>query len=238
MGLSALRVEALTKRYGRQRALADVSFSVESGSLCALLGGNGAGKSTLLGILSTLVRATSGTVTYSDGEREQPAGATLRREIGVLAHDSFLYGGLSAVENLLFFAKLYEVADPLARISTLLDEVGLSEEARTRACGEYSRGMLQRVALARALLADPSVLLLDEPFTGLDRTGAQALARTMKRAKVEGRLILCVTHDLESIGDVTDHVVMLASGRLVADEKADGGFSYAQLRELYHLHAA
>jgi heme exporter protein A len=236
MALSRVEVRGLGKRYGQHRALANVELSLAAGEVCALLGPNGAGKTTLIGILSTLVRPTAGQVRYLDGDGERASDDRLRAEIGLLAHASLCYGELSAIENLVFFAGLYGVADAAGRAATLLDEVGLEPRARTQPARTYSRGMLQRLALARALLARPSLLLLDEPFTGLDRDGAQALGQRLGRAKADGAIV--VTHDLEAIAGVTDHAVVLRGGKLAGRERAAAGFSYAELRELYHRHAA
>src|SRR5690606_23286251 len=116
---------------------------------------------------------------------------------------------------------LYEVADARARATALLDEVGLEPRARLRPARTYSRGMLQRLSLARALLHDPRILLLDEPFTGLDRTGALALGKALARAKQRGCILLVVTHDLESIGGLTDHVAVLRRGKLAFEERRE-----------------
>jgi len=237
VALSTIEVARVGKRFGEHRALANVDLTLAAGSVCALLGPNGAGKTTLLGILSTLVRQTSGEVRYLDGATARPVDDSLRRDIGLLAHSSLCYDELTAIENLTFFGALYGVADVAARATELLDEVGLEPRARSRVVRTYSRGMVQRLALARALLARPSLLLLDEPFTGLDRGGALALGARLGRAKAEGAIVLCVTHDLEAIADVTDHVVVLNRGKLACDERAAAGFSYAALREVYHRHA-
>lgn len=236
MAIDTVSVTKLTKRFGHHRALANVSLSFESGRMCALLGPNGAGKSTLLGILSTLVRPSSGEVVFRDGDHPVPAGSQLRAQIGVLAHNSFVYPELTGIENLEFYGKLYGLADVAGRAAQLLDEVGLDERARARTARTYSRGMLQRLALARALMHDPPLLLLDEPFTGLDRKGAEALAANLARAKERGCVMIVVTHDLESIADITDHVAVLRRGKLVfEDSKAPGsGFSYQDLKALYH----
>ena len=239
--IDTVRVKALTKRYGQHRALAGVDLTLAAGSMCALLGPNGAGKSTLLGILSTLVRPSDGEVVFEAAGEPAARGDGLRRQIGVLAHEAFLYAGLSGTENLRFYGQLYGVADAEARGAQLLDEVGLDAEARKRPAGGYSRGMIQRLALARALLHDPQVLLLDEPFTGLDRRGAEALAGTLAAARRDGRLVVVVTHDFESIEGVTDHVAVLRRGKLVFEDRREpgdssSGFSYAELKEIYHSH--
>jgi hypothetical protein len=142
--IDAVAIRGLTKRYGATRVLANVNLDLSAGSLCALLGPNGAGKTTLLGIVSTLVRPSSGQIAYRAGSEEVPAGGALRRAIGVLAHDSFLYGGLSAIENLAFYARLYELEDGARRAATLLDEVGLAEEARGRPVRTYSPSCTSR----------------------------------------------------------------------------------------------
>ena len=125
--LSSIVVEKVSKRYEDHRALAAVDLTLTAGSVCALLGPNGAGKSTLLGILSTLVRATAGTVGYLEGERRRKLDDRLRADIGLLAHSSLCYGELTAIENLEFFATLYGVPDGAARAQTLLDELAALE---------------------------------------------------------------------------------------------------------------
>jgi heme exporter protein A len=238
VALDLVTVAKVAKRYGHQRALAGVDLELRAGSVCALLGPNGAGKTTLLGILSTLVRATGGEVHYHDGGRRRKVDDELRRDIGVLAHASLCYGELDAVENLRFFGTLHDLPDLDARVTELLDEVGLDEKARARAVRTYSRGMVQRLALARALLGRPSLLLLDEPFTGLDRGGALALGKRLAAVKATGAIVLVVTHDLEAIAGITDHLVVLRRGQIgFADRRAEG-WSYDDLKGLYHAHAA
>jgi heme exporter protein A len=236
--LQSVTVSSLTKRFGPQRALAGVDLELRAGSMCAVLGPNGAGKSTLLGILSTLMRQTSGEVVYraEDGAGVLD-GEELRRQIGVLAHSAFVYGELSGVENLLFYASLYDVADGAARAAALLAQVGLDERARHRAARTYSRGMLQRLALARAMLHDPRLLLLDEPFTGLDRAGAAALSATLAEAKRGGRIMLVITHDLEAIGGFVDHVAILRAGKLAYEARDEQGFGYEALKDVYHRYS-
>lgn len=232
--LSRVHIAKVAKRYGSERALAGVSLELAAGSMCALLGHNGAGKTTLLGIVSTLVRPSDGRVTYRAGEAEL-AGADVRREIGLLAHQSLCYSELSARENLHFFAGLYELDASAAALDAVLDRVGLEARARDRAARTYSRGMLQRLALARALLTKPSLLLLDEPFTGLDRGGAIALGAELGKLRDAGAIVVVVTHDLEAIAGRTDHVAILRRGQLVFEER--GSYDYERLKDVYHQHA-
>ncbi len=232
--LDQVQITKVTKRYGNERALAGVSLELTNRSMCALLGHNGAGKTTLLGILSTLVRPTDGRVTYrTDGH--DVTGEAVRREIGLLAHSSLCYGELTARENLELFAGLYSVDSSTAAINAVLDRVGLEPRARDRASRTYSRGMLQRLSLARALLTRPSLLLLDEPFTGLDRGGALALGAELGTLRDAGAIIVVVTHDLEAIAGRTDHVAILRRGQLVLEDR--GAYDYEQLKDLYHRHA-
>ncbi len=237
MSIDSVEVRGLGKRYGLHRALHGVDLDLQSGGVCALLGPNGAGKSTLLGILSSIVRPSSGKVRYLSDGKAIAAGAQLRRDIGVVAHESFLYSGLTALENLRFWGKLYDVNDLEARSRALLTEVGLDEKAWNRAAGTYSRGMVQRLSVARTMLHEPSVLLLDEPFTGLDRGGAQALAQALSGAVSRGAVVLVITHDLESIAGITNHVVVLRRGKRVFEERRDDGYSFEDLKSTYHEHS-
>ena len=232
--LDRIQIAKVGKRYGSERALASVTLELTAGTMCAVLGHNGAGKTTLLGIVSTLVRPTGGAVAYHAGGREV-TGADVRREIGMLAHAPLCYGDLTARENLALFAGLYEVDGSAPAIDGLLDRVGLERKARDRAARTYSRGMVQRLALARALLTRPSLLLLDEPFTGLDRDGALALGEQLGALRDAGAIVVVVTHDLEAIAGRTDHVAILRRGQLVFEER--GAYTYEQLKDTYHRHA-
>jgi heme exporter protein A len=235
--IEKVQIAKVAKRYGGERALASVSLELAGRSMCALLGHNGAGKTTLLGILSTLVRPTSGSVAYHGGGGGAVlTGDAVRREIGMLAHASLCYAELSARENLELFAGLYGVDSSSAAVEAVLDRVGLEPRARGRASRTYSRGMVQRLALARALLTRPSLLLLDEPFTGLDRGGALALGAELAALRDGGAIVVVVTHDLEAIAGRADHVAILRRGQLVFEER--GAYDYEQLKDLYHRHAS
>jgi heme exporter protein A len=232
--LDRVQISKVGKRYGSERALASVTLELTARSMCAVLGHNGAGKSTLLGIVSTLVRPTGGTVAYH-AKGGAVTGAEVRRQIGLLAHTSLCYGDLTARENLALIAGLYDVDGSAAAIDAVLDRVGLDRKARDRAARTYSRGMVQRLALARALLTRPSLLLLDEPFTGLDRDGALSLGEQLGGLRDAGAIVVVVTHDLEAIAGRTDHVAILRRGQLVFEER--GTYTYEQLKDAYHRHA-
>ena len=237
LGVAALdqvQVKKLTKRYGSERALGGVSLELTAGSMTALLGHNGAGKTTLLGIVSTLVRPTDGAVSYR-AKGAEVTGEEVRREIGMLAHSSLCYGELSAHENLELVAGLYGIDGGRAALTAALDRVGLDPKARDREARTYSRGMLQRLALARALLTRPSLLLLDEPFTGLDRDGALALGEQLGVLRDAGAIVVIVTHDLEAIAGKTNHLAILRRGQLVFEDR--GSYTYEALKDVYHQHA-
>ena len=232
--LDQVQIRKVAKRYGHERALAGVTLDLAAGSMCALLGHNGAGKTTLLGVVSTLVRPSDGTVVYR-AQGSAVTGGEVRREIGMLAHASLCYGDLSARENLALTAGLYGIDASPAALDAALDRVGLHRKARDRQARTYSRGMVQRLALARALLTRPSLLLLDEPFTGLDRDGALALGEQLGALRDAGAIVVVVTHDLEAIAGRADHVAILRRGQLVFEER--GTYTYEQLKTVYHRHA-
>jgi heme exporter protein A len=237
VALTRITINKVAKRFGYERAVANVSLELRQASACALLGHNGAGKTTLLAMLSTLVEPTSGTIHYFRNSVEAARDNELRRDIGLLSHSSLCYGDLSAIENLELFAKLYGVTDHRSNIDAMLDAVGLDPKARTRIAKTYSRGMMQRLALARALLPTPTLVLLDEPFTGLDRGGAMALGATIGKLKQRGAIVVIVTHDLEAISGIADHVAVLRRGALVHESRvadASSGFSYVELKDAYH----
>jgi heme exporter protein A len=205
---------------------------LRSGEATALLGPNGAGKSTLVGILATLVHPSSGQVRYGGREPDDE----LRRAIGVIAHESLCYGDKSGRENLEFFARLYDVAQPEARAAELLERVGLVD-AQERPARTYSRGMMQRLSVARALVHHPQLLLCDEPFTGLDRAGVDLLGRLLAEERGRGAILVVVTHDFEAVAQLIDRVVVLARGRIARDEPSPVARTSAALAELYRTAA-
>jgi len=212
----AVQAEDLVKDYGFRRVLDGVSLSVPQGTFCTLFGPNGAGKTTLVKILTTLSRPTSGTVRIAGLPVRGAETARVRSKIGFLSHQPLLYDGLTGLENLVFFARLYGVSDARTRAAALLNEMRLWER-RDDFTGTYSRGMLQRLAIARALLHDPEILLLDEPFTGLDPAAARLLAGLLARLREGGRSAVVVTHDLEGGLALSDRWAILVAGRIVSE---------------------
>ena len=207
-----LIARALTRRYGRVRALADVSFACAGGDAIALVGPNGAGKSTLLTLLSTLARPTSGEILY-DGRPAAAWGSRLRRRRGGLGHDVSLYPELTARENLTFFGRLFALPNLTQRVDAALASAGLEPRADA-VVATFSRGMRQRLAIERALLHAPDILLFDEPFTGLDESASEALVSRLVRARDAGACILFSSHDFEHAERVATRVAMLDAGRL------------------------
>ena len=213
LDFETLSVEDVSRHFGRRRALSRVSFQAQRGSVLGLLGPNGAGKSTMLGILGTLQRQTSGHVRYGSHEAGSH-GAALRAAIGVLGHDLFLYPELTARENLVFFAALSGVTDPAAAAAASLERAGLADRGDDQV-GSFSRGMRQRVALERALIHRPRLVLLDEPFTGLDDASTGMLVNRLRGLRDEGAIVLLATHDLDLAEGLLDHAVFLRDGKIV-----------------------
>ena len=211
--MSYLKVRNLTKSFGPLKAIDGIDLDLEKGKTIAIFGGNGAGKTTLVKIISTLMRPSSGIVQIGDTEDGRNADS-VRRMIGFISHSLFLYKDLNAVENLRYFGRLYGVQGLEDRISKLLTDFGLLPRMYDPVM-TYSRGMLQRLALARALIHNPVLLLLDEPFTGLDRSAAATLTGYIGRHKSEGGATILVTHDLEMGYSVADELAVLTNGKLL-----------------------
>ena len=218
----------VTLDFDRRRALNRVTTTFRSGEIVAVLGPNGAGKTTMLFVAATLLKPSSGDVRF--GEWSRDAGGALRGRIGLVGHDLYVYADLSAAENLRFFARLYDVSDAEARVTSALERAGLDGRA-DESIGTYSRGMRQRLAIERALIHDPRLVLLDEPFTGLDETSADALGRRLRGLRDAGRIVVITTHDIEAVEGLADRAVVLQRGRLAAIEPGPGS-----LRERYRRH--
>ncbi|HEX6213997.1 MAG TPA: heme ABC exporter ATP-binding protein CcmA [Vicinamibacterales bacterium] len=229
--MNQLKVVDVARHFGRRKALSQVNFTCSAGEIVGLLGPNGAGKSTLLNILATLLAPSKGSITYGDRSAQQ-GGAELRASIGMLGHDLFLYPELTARENLTFFGHLYGLPDVPRVVEHALEQAGLSARADDFVSG-FSRGMRQRVALERALLHDPKLILLDEPFTGLDQASAAALVARLRNRQQAGCLIVLATHDLDIADSLLTKAMFLIGGKPVADPGGGG-----QLRERYQAAVA
>ena len=215
-----LELRDLSRHFGRRKALARVSLTCRAAEIVGLLGPNGSGKSTLLSIVSTLLSPSAGEVRYGD-RTARAWGPGLRARLGLLGHDLHLYPELTARENLAFFGGLYALDDLSGRVDRALARAGLSDRGGDVVSG-FSRGMRQRLALERALLHEPRLLLLDEPFTGLDDASAQALIARLRELRGAGCIVLLATHDLDLADGLFDSAAVLREGRLVALHRGGG----------------
>jgi heme exporter protein A len=213
----AVEARGVEKWYGPLPAVRGIDLSLARGEFLTIFGPNGAGKSTLLRMLCGAVRPTRGTV-HIGGAEVGGDEEGWRRKIGLLSHQTFLYPGLSAAENLDFYARLYSLPDRKRRVEQALAEVGLSERRGDRV-RTFSRGMQQRLALARTLLHDPEVVFLDEPYTGLDPHASAMLRAVLDRLKDGRRTVVLVTHNLSQGLEQADRVAVQVGGRWVSDER-------------------
>ena len=225
----AIVLENVEKRFGRLAALEGIDLNVPGGAL-ALLGPNGAGKSTLLRLVATLSKPTRGRI-FIRGIDARKEPERVRAGIGLISHQTLLYEDLTAGENLRFYGRLYGLYDLKERVRQALEGVGLSSREHDRVRG-FSRGMKQRLAVARATLHHPTILLLDEPFAGLDAAACDMLSKRLHQLRREGRTVILVTHDLHRGLALTDRFAILNRGRFVAKGET-GGLSLEALENCY-----
>jgi heme exporter protein A len=211
-----LQAQGIRRAFGPRVVLRGLDLALAAGETLAIVGPNGAGKTTLLRILAGLIKPSAGEVTL-DGVKLTPAEPASRRTVGLLSHRSLLYDDLTVYENLVFAARLMGVADPKSAAKFALAEVDLSARAddspRT-----LSRGLLQRAAIARALIHKPRLLLLDEPFTGLDAVASERLQRLLRERRPAGLGTVVVTHQVAEVWDFADRVVALVGGNWALEE--------------------
>jgi heme exporter protein A len=215
MAVAAIQTQGLTKSFGGLPVLRGVDFTLAAGEAVALFGPNGAGKTTLLRLCATLLRPSGGAVKIF-GVAGGDGNPAVRRRIGFLSHQSFLYPDLTPVENLSFYARMFHVAEPARRVADLIEQVGLIGWAN-RPVRTLSRGLEQRCALARALLHEPDLLLLDEPFTGLDVDASATLRAVLSVAHQRGAALVMTTHDVGHGLACCGRAVILARGELAWD---------------------
>jgi ABC-type multidrug transport system ATPase subunit len=227
---AALSIRDVSQRYGPQWALARVSLDVPAGRRLSILGPNGAGKSTLLHILATLNLPTAGDVLV--GETSLMTNpAALRHQVGLVAHKPLLYPHLTVLENLSFFGRLYDLPNWSARAEMLLKQVRLWSKRHAQV-QSLSQGQKQRVAIVRALLHDPDIVLMDEPYAGLDLRAAEQLDALLDTLTAQGHTLVFTTHDLQRSYDQADQVVILADGRIVYEAQTHL-IDFGALRDKY-----
>lgn len=212
-----ITVKKLVKRFGLKTVLRGVDFEVQPGEFVALLGPNGAGKTTFLRILASLSRPSLGQVTVA-GHQLPHEAAAVRARLGVVSHLPLLYGDLTAEENLRFYARMYGITNFQARITEVLEMIGL-ENRRHDLVRTFSRGMQQRLAIGRAVLHDPEVILFDEPYTGLDQDASAMLDEVLKTVAAKGRTVVMTSHDLARAEDLATRFDILSRGVIAASAK-------------------
>ncbi|NQV30578.1 MAG: heme ABC exporter ATP-binding protein CcmA [Candidatus Marinimicrobia bacterium] len=217
MIIPALQIDNVSKDFGRIIALRGITFSVAPGEFVSILGRNGAGKTTLLNIISGVSKPSEGSVQLFGSD---PSDRQNKAKLAVISHEMFLYENLTAVENLEYYSRIYNVPDASQRIDQVLRDIELTHR-RFDLVSTYSRGMSQRLTIARALLHEPAMLLLDEPFTGLDQHAIGMLIDLLKKQREMGRTILLTTHDLHTAKELSDRFIILEKHRIVKDGKME-----------------
>ncbi|MFE8698194.1 heme ABC exporter ATP-binding protein CcmA [Cytobacillus sp. FJAT-53684] len=214
-----LELKNITKVIGEKIILRNFSLALEQGKSVAVVGPNGAGKSTFFKLAAGLMQQTSGEILLN-GEQIKKKSLLLKKKVGYLGHESFLYNALTPIENLTFYGKLYKVKNMEEKITELLRAVGL-HYFKDIPIRSFSRGMMQRLAIARVLLAEPEFLLLDEPHTGLDQEAVSLLNQLIKERQNKGVAILLISHDFEQVINVCDQVLILNKGKVVDEKDID-----------------
>jgi len=208
----AVEVEGLSRRFGRRVAIRSLTFALHDGDCLSVFGPNGAGKTTLLRVLAGLLRPTSGSARIAGVDL--PGGAAARAVVGLISHQSMLYSALTALENVEFAAKLYGVSAPRQAAFRALERMRITDRADSPV-RSLSRGMQQRVSIARAMVHDPRVVLLDEPYTGLDEVGAAALTDALHALKRQGAALILVTHHLGEGLALATHTAIMREGQFI-----------------------
>ncbi len=228
--MASIEVRGLTKAFGNHVALRGVNLSVAEGEFLTLFGPNGAGKTTLVRIIASLTRPTAGTVLVA-GQALSKASTSVRRQLGFISHNPLLYGDLTPDENLRFTARMYDLPDADSRIDAVLRQVGLAARRRDPV-RTFSRGMVQRLAIARAILHDPAIMLLDEPYTGLDLQAADMLREVLQELAASNRTVILTTHNLEQGLEMCDRAAVLHKGK-IAWQGTRSGIDLPGMKEIY-----
>ena len=213
-----VEVSELTRAFGQRRAVAGVSFTVAAGECLAVFGPNGAGKTTLLRVLAGLLKPTSGSARVSG--IPLPGGALARSRIGLISHHTMLYEALSPRENVSFAARLYGIRDARERVDDALRRMSMLDRGNAPV-RSLSRGMQQRVSIARAMVHSPQLVLADEPYSGLDDSGARALTALLQELRAAGTAVVIVTHNLAEGLSLASHAAVMQSGRFVRHDAVE-----------------
>ncbi len=232
MDISELDIiaEGVTKSFGNIQALCGVDLKVRRGEFLTVFGPNGAGKTTLIKLFATLTKPTSGKLIIANQDiKKEPD--KVRGLIGVISHDPYLYVNLSALENIKFFASLYGVSQTEEKAVEVIKQLGL-ESRMHDLVRTFSRGMQQRLDVARAIVHEPKILLLDEPYTGLDQHGARIFGELLKWLKSQNRTIIMTTHNLPEGLEISDRAVILDRGKIIYESGADR-VEIARFKEIY-----
>lgn len=230
---NAVSIRKLSKVFGKKPVLKSLDLDLKKNEFAVIFGPNGAGKTTLLKLISTLMAPTEGSIFVSGfNVAEEPE--KIRKEIGMLSHEPYLYGELTAKENLHFFGQMYGVRgqELEERVSALLENVGLKTKADERV-STFSRGMKQRLSIARTLIHRPSLLLLDEPYTGLDPGAVLVFENLLKSPEFLESTKLMVSHDLERGFELCNRVLILNKGNFVHDGPKEDFSGFDSFKEKY-----
>ncbi len=214
----AIKTDNLKRSYGYIDALNGINFKVPYGGFATIFGPNGAGKTTLIKILSTLVLPSSGKV-FVNGSDITKDGGDVRSKIGLISHNTFSYNNLSPYENLMFYGKLHGLSNLDSIIKNLLEEVELSHRLHDPV-RNLSRGMQQRLAIARAMINNPSIIFLDEPYTGLDQHASKVLTEILRKLHKAKNTIVMITHNLKQGLEVCEQAFIMVSGKIVYEKKS------------------
>lgn len=227
-----VEISNVSRTFGRRRAVDEVDLVVEAGECVAIFGPNGAGKTTLLRLVAGLLKPSSGFVRVCGQSLRDDAAA--RAHVGLISHQSMLYRALTARENVEFAARLYGAKDPSAAAARALERMRISDRADT-VVRALSRGLQQRVTIARAIVHEPSVVLLDEPYTGLDAAGGAALSDMLHLLRSAGAALLLVTHNVDEGLAIGSHAAIMISGRIVRRDACGALDPRAYLADYRHL---
>lgn len=229
-----ISLKQAVKTYGYLQALKKVDLDIFQGKSVTIFGPNGAGKSTLLKVLSMQSRLSRGELLYN-GTSYKKLSDDFRKHFGIISHQLFLYGNLSAIENLKFYGSLYGIKNPEKKGEELLKQLNIYKQ-KDDLVRTFSRGMLQRVSIARALVHNPDIIFLDEPYTGLDSFAAEKLSDILKEQLTNNKTIIMVTHNIETGLSLADTVVIMNKGRIVYNQQKSS-LDTISFQDIYLQHA-